>query len=43
MAHQTSPKIEGGSTLPRAEMHAYYIAVVSMPRLVFNRAQLDRT
>ena len=31
-----------GSTLTRAEMHAYYIAVVTMPRLVFNRDQLER-
>ena len=42
MAKQTTAKTPNGSTLTRAEMHAYYIAVVTMPRLVFDRAQLDR-
>jgi hypothetical protein len=42
MAQRTSAKTSGGSALTRAEMHAYYIAVVTMPRLVFNREQLDR-
>jgi hypothetical protein len=29
--------------LNRAEMHAFYIAIVSMPRLVFHRTDLERT
>jgi hypothetical protein len=41
MAKQTSTSTTSASVLTRAEMHAYYIAVVTMPRLVFYRAQLD--
>jgi hypothetical protein len=41
MAKQTSTSTPSASSLTRAEMHAYYIAVVTMPRLVFYRAQLD--
>jgi hypothetical protein len=41
MAKQTSASTSSGSALTRAEMHAYYIAVVTMPRLVFHREQLD--
>jgi hypothetical protein len=42
MARQTPARTTSGAELTRAEMHAYYIAVVTMPRLVFNRDQLDR-
>ncbi|MBV8280555.1 MAG: hypothetical protein JO347_00645 [Candidatus Eremiobacteraeota bacterium] len=30
------------SRFNRAEMHAYYIAIVSMPRLVLHRSDLER-
>jgi hypothetical protein len=42
MAKQVSVTSTGGSALTRAEMHAYYIAIVTMSRLVFDREQLDR-
>jgi hypothetical protein len=42
MARQTSATPTGGTRLTRAEMHAYYIAVVTMPRLIFHREQLDQ-
>ena len=42
MAKQAAFSPSTGSTLTRAEMHAFYIAVVSMPKLVFNREHLER-
>jgi hypothetical protein len=40
MAQQITGTTSSGSALTRAEMHAYYIAFVTMTRVVFNRAQL---
>jgi len=42
MAKQAAFSAFTGSVLTRAEMHAFYIAIVTMPRLVFNREHLER-
>jgi hypothetical protein len=40
MAKRAALSAITGTTLTRAEMHAYYIAVVTMPKLVFHRDEL---
>ena len=40
MVQETAATTGSGSALTRAEMHAYYIAFVTMTRVVFDRAQL---